>query len=267
MLFEFPARVPVADARYQQLVARAKANPDDFARACRRGRPARLLLPADLRGVPGNCSTAVRATTWITWCLSLYYHAFVFVVFTLFFLVSRTDPASGFREGRRRLRASRVAAGVSAARTASRVWRIELADVLQARGAGRTVSRDLLRDRHPARHVHWPVDVLSAGAQRKRRARSFNAENAEERRNAGPRVAPLRRQRTGETWRSQASRNTHDACVAARSFAAARSAATRGVRWPSLRPCSPASPRGRSSPRPLLPRRPRLGSAREWGAR
>jgi hypothetical protein len=37
-----------------------------------------------------SCSTVARVTTSITW-FSLYYHAFVFVVFSALFLMSRTD--------------------------------------------------------------------------------------------------------------------------------------------------------------------------------
>jgi hypothetical protein len=92
MLFEFPARVPVADARYQQLVARAKANPDDFARAAGAAVPRVFFLFLPIFAAFLKLFYRRQGYYLDHLVFSLYYHAFVFVVFTLFFLVSRTDP-------------------------------------------------------------------------------------------------------------------------------------------------------------------------------
>jgi uncharacterized protein DUF3667 len=92
MSFEFPAHSPIDDARYQQLVARAKANPDDFARAAGAAVPrvSFLFLPI----FAGLLKLFYRRQGYYLDHLvfSLYYHAFVFVLFSLLFLVSRTDP-------------------------------------------------------------------------------------------------------------------------------------------------------------------------------
>ena len=68
MQFQLPAHVSINDAKYQQLLARAKANPEGFASAVGSAMPRAFHL-----------------------VFSLYYHAFVFVVFSALFLMSRTD--------------------------------------------------------------------------------------------------------------------------------------------------------------------------------
>lgn len=92
MSFELPAHSPVRDAQYQQLVVRAKAHPDDFAAAVGSAVPRVffLLLPI----FAGLLALFYwRQGFYIDHLVfSLYYHAFVFVVFSLMFLVSRTSP-------------------------------------------------------------------------------------------------------------------------------------------------------------------------------
>src|SRR5262245_37784430 len=90
MTFELPAHSPIDDDRYQRLVARAKANPDDFAGAVGSAVPRVffLLLPI----FAGLLELFYRRRGYYVDHLvfSLYYHAFVFVVFSLMFLMSRT---------------------------------------------------------------------------------------------------------------------------------------------------------------------------------
>jgi hypothetical protein len=89
--FEFPAHMPINDARYQQLVARAKANPDDFARAAGGAVPRIFFLFLPI--FAGLLKLFYRRQGYYLDHLvfSLYYHAFVFLLFSLLFLMSRTD--------------------------------------------------------------------------------------------------------------------------------------------------------------------------------
>ena len=92
MSFELPAHSPINDARYQQLVARAKANPDDFARAAGAAVPRVFFLFLPI--FAGLLELFYRRQGYYLDHLvfSLYYHAFVFLVFSLMFLMSRTGP-------------------------------------------------------------------------------------------------------------------------------------------------------------------------------
>jgi hypothetical protein len=92
MSFEFPAHSPINDARYQQLVARAKANPDDFARAAAAAVPRVFFLFLPIFALLLKLFYRGRGYFLEHLVFSLYYHAFVFVVFSLMFLMSRTDP-------------------------------------------------------------------------------------------------------------------------------------------------------------------------------
>ena len=95
MTFEFPAHVPINDARYQQLVARAKANPDDFARAAGAAVPRILFLFLPIFAL--LLELFYRRGYYLDHLVfSLYYHAFVFLVFSAMFLMSRTG---GFLPG------------------------------------------------------------------------------------------------------------------------------------------------------------------------
>ena len=91
MTFELPAHVPINDAKYQQLLARAKANPENFASAVGAAIPRAsfLFLPI----FAGLLELFYRRQGYSVDHLvfSLYYHAFVFVVFSALFLMSRTD--------------------------------------------------------------------------------------------------------------------------------------------------------------------------------
>jgi len=92
MSFEFPAHSPINDVRYQELVARAKANPDDFVRAAGAAVPRVFFLFLPI--FAGLLKLFYRRQGYYLdhFVFSLYYHAFVFVLFSLLFLVSRTDP-------------------------------------------------------------------------------------------------------------------------------------------------------------------------------
>jgi hypothetical protein len=89
--FEFPAHMPINDARYQQLVARAKANPDDFGRAAGAAVPRVFFLFLPI--FAGLLELFYRRQGYYLDHLvfSLYYHAFVFVVFSAMFLMSWTS--------------------------------------------------------------------------------------------------------------------------------------------------------------------------------
>jgi hypothetical protein len=89
MTFEFPSHVPIGDARYQQLVARAKANPDDFARATGAAVPRVFFLFLPI--FAALLKLFYRRQYYLDHLVfSLYYHAFVFLVFSAMFLMSRT---------------------------------------------------------------------------------------------------------------------------------------------------------------------------------
>ena len=96
MSFEFPAHSPINDARYQQLVAKAKANPDDFVRAAGAGVPRVFFLFLPI--FAGLLKLFYRRQGYYLDHLvfSLYFHAFVFVLFSLIFLMSRADWLPGF---------------------------------------------------------------------------------------------------------------------------------------------------------------------------
>jgi hypothetical protein len=92
MTLEFPAHMPINDARYQQLLARAKANPDDFARAAGAAVPRICFLLLPIFALLLKLFYRRQGFYLDHLVFSLYYHAFVFVVFCSLFLVSRTDP-------------------------------------------------------------------------------------------------------------------------------------------------------------------------------
>jgi hypothetical protein len=91
LTFDLPPRVPLGDARYQQLAARAKANPDGFARAFGANVPRAFFLFLPI--FAGLLELFYRREGYYLDHLvfSLYYHAFVFLVFASLFLVGRTD--------------------------------------------------------------------------------------------------------------------------------------------------------------------------------
>lgn len=91
MQFQLPAHVSINDAKYQELLARAKANPEGFASAVGSSVPRAffLFLPifAALLALFYR-----RAGYYVDHLVfSLYYHSFVFVVFTALYLMSRTS--------------------------------------------------------------------------------------------------------------------------------------------------------------------------------
>jgi hypothetical protein len=88
--FEFPAHMPINDTRYQQLVARAKANPDDFARAAGAAVPRVFFLFLPMFAVLLKLFYRRQGYYLDHLVFSLYYHAFVFLVFSAMFLMSRT---------------------------------------------------------------------------------------------------------------------------------------------------------------------------------
>ncbi len=92
LTFELPAHVPINDAKYQQLLARAKANPENFASAVGAAIPRAFFLFLPI--FAGLLELFYRRKGYYVDHLvfSLYYHAFVFVVFSALFLMSRTDP-------------------------------------------------------------------------------------------------------------------------------------------------------------------------------
>ena len=164
MTFELPAHVPINDAKYQQLLARAKANPENFASAVGAAIPRAFFLFLPI--FAGLLELFYRRQGYYVDHLvfSLYYHAFVFVVFSALFLMSRTDRLlPGDSESGDRFRATRLAGGVSSYCTAACLRRVAMDHVLQAGGAWRDVSRCLLGRLH-GRHAHRLVDVLNGSA-------------------------------------------------------------------------------------------------------
>ncbi len=91
MQFQLPAHVSINDAKYQQLLARAKANPEGFASAVGSAVPRAFFLFLPI--FAGLLELFYRRQGYYVDHLvfSLYYHAFVFVVFSSLFLMSRTD--------------------------------------------------------------------------------------------------------------------------------------------------------------------------------
>jgi hypothetical protein len=91
MQFELPAHVSINDAKYQQLLARAKANPEGFASAVGAAVPRAFFLFLPI--FAGLLELFYRRAGYYVDHLvfSLYYHSFVFVVFTALFLMSRTS--------------------------------------------------------------------------------------------------------------------------------------------------------------------------------
>lgn len=92
MQFQLPAHVAINDAKYQQLLARAKANPEGFASAVGGAIPRAFFLFLPI--FAGLLELFYRRAGYYVDHLvfSLYYHAFVFVVFSALFLVSRSEP-------------------------------------------------------------------------------------------------------------------------------------------------------------------------------
>jgi len=91
MQFQLPAHVSINDAKYQQLLARAKAKPEGFASAVGSAVPRAFFLFLPI--FAGLLELFYRRQGYYVDHLvfSLYYHAFVFVVFSSLFLMSRTD--------------------------------------------------------------------------------------------------------------------------------------------------------------------------------
>lgn len=88
--FELPAHMPINDAWYQRMVARAKANPDDFARAVGAAVPRIFFLFLPIFAALVKLFYRRQGYYLDHLVFSLYYHAFVFVVFSMLFLLSRT---------------------------------------------------------------------------------------------------------------------------------------------------------------------------------
>lgn len=92
MQFQLPAHVSIYDARYQQLLARAKANPEGFASAVGAAVPRAFFVFLPI--FAGLLELFYRRSGYYVDHLvfSLYYHAFVFVVFSALFITSRAGP-------------------------------------------------------------------------------------------------------------------------------------------------------------------------------
>jgi uncharacterized protein DUF3667 len=89
--WELPAHVPIRDAGYQQLVARAKANPEAFMGAVGSAVPRAFFLFLPLFALLLELFYRRQGYFMDHLVFSLYYHAFVFLVSSALFLVSRTD--------------------------------------------------------------------------------------------------------------------------------------------------------------------------------
>jgi hypothetical protein len=89
---ELPAHMPINDGWYQQVTARAKANPDAFIPAVGAAVPRAFFLFLPI--FAGLLKLFYRREGYYVDHLvfSLYYHAFVFIVLSGLFLLSRTDP-------------------------------------------------------------------------------------------------------------------------------------------------------------------------------
>jgi hypothetical protein len=68
MTFELPAHLAINDGKYQELVTRAKANPERFASAVGSAVPAPFFSSSRSSPACSSCSTVARATTSTTWC-------------------------------------------------------------------------------------------------------------------------------------------------------------------------------------------------------
>jgi Protein of unknown function (DUF3667) len=91
LTFELPAHMPVHDAGYQQLVARAKASPEAFVAAVGSAVPRAFFLFLPIFAVLLKLFYRREGYFVDHLVFSLYYHAFVFLVLSALFLVSRTD--------------------------------------------------------------------------------------------------------------------------------------------------------------------------------
>jgi hypothetical protein len=89
--WELPAHMPVHDAGYQRLVARAKANPEAFVGAVGSAVPRAFFLFLPIFAVLLKLFYRREGYFVDHLVFSLYYHAFVFLVLLALFLVSRTD--------------------------------------------------------------------------------------------------------------------------------------------------------------------------------
>ncbi len=91
MQFELPAHAAINDAKYQELLARAKANPEGFASAVGSAVPRAFFLFLPI--FAGLLELFYRRAGYYVDHLvfSLYYHAFVFVVFSALVLMSHTS--------------------------------------------------------------------------------------------------------------------------------------------------------------------------------
>jgi hypothetical protein len=89
--FDLPAHVPVNDEWYQRVSARAKASPEAFSRAVGANVPRLFFLFLPI--FAGLLEVFYRRQGYYPdhLAFSLYYHAFVFLVFSALFLLSRTD--------------------------------------------------------------------------------------------------------------------------------------------------------------------------------
>lgn len=90
MQFQLPAHVRINDTKYQQLLARARANPEGFASAVGAAVPRAFFLFLPI--FAGLLELFYRRAGYYVdhVVFSLYYHAFVFVVFSALYLMSWT---------------------------------------------------------------------------------------------------------------------------------------------------------------------------------
>jgi hypothetical protein len=91
MTFELPAHLPFIDSRYQEAAAAAKANPQAFARELGAHIPRTFFLLLPMFALLLELFYRKEGYYFEHLVFSLYYHAFVFLVFSALFLLARTD--------------------------------------------------------------------------------------------------------------------------------------------------------------------------------
>ncbi len=88
--FELPERMPIGDAQYQKMSARARANPEAFATAVFRNVPRAFFFLLPMFALLLELFYRKQGYYVDHLVFALYYHAFVFLVFALVFLVGRS---------------------------------------------------------------------------------------------------------------------------------------------------------------------------------
>ena len=91
MTFDLPARLPFWDEWYQRVSARAKADPEGFSRAVGANVPRVFFLFLPIFAGLLELFYRRQGFYFDHLVFSLYYHAVVFLAFSAFFLISRTD--------------------------------------------------------------------------------------------------------------------------------------------------------------------------------